>query len=137
LQRTPREKIMELSDQLASFEQSIERLQGLIGDVAESDLSLDGAPNMAEISQQSALLPAQFQAIIAALNDAQLSPAVERQMGTYQTEAHRRLRLLGIEAMRLRTARQPASIARGQQQMSAHVSQLRQFVQAMQAAASE
>lgn len=121
---------MELSDQLASFEKSIEAFQTAIGDPNTEDTPL----HTKQISQQATSLPAQFQKIIATLSTTQLHPTVEQQIGTYQTEAHRRLRLIGIEAMRLRTAKQPVSILRSRQQLCTHVTQLQQFVQAMHTA---
>lgn len=129
---------MELSEQLASFEKSIEAFQTAVGGPKTAQTSTaqtsDVPLNTKQISQQSTSLPTQFQKIIVALSETQLAPTVGQQMSTYQTEAHRRIRLIGIEAMRLRTAKQPASISRSQQQLNTHVTQLQQFVQAMQAA---
>ncbi len=60
-----------------------------------------------------------------------IAPAVAQRIQPYQTEAHRRLRLIVIESMRLRTARSPASIDRGCSQLLRHLNQLQQFTQAM------
>jgi len=131
---------MELRDQLASFKESVDELQAAVSDIETTSTGPTSVPaslDVEQISQLSKLLPTQFQEIIAGLSDGQLNPTVEQQISTYQTEAHRRLRLIGIEAMRLRTARQPANISRVCAQLSEHLTQLQQFVQAMQAAVSE
>jgi len=81
--------------------------------------------------RQSNQLQQQFQEILATIDNNDLEPAVEMQLRPLQTESHRRLRLLIIEAMRLRTAKQPATVEKTRSQLSAHVSQLLQFAQAM------
>lgn len=83
------------------------------------------------IWRQSTQLQQQFQEILATIDNNDLEPAVEMQLRPLQTESHRRLRLLSIEAMRLRTAKQPATVEKTRSQLSAHVSQLLQFAQAM------
>lgn len=89
------------------------------------------------VSQQVAELSAQFQKILSTIASTNLTPQTEQQIRPYQTEAHRRLRLLSIEAMRLRTAKQPQTIEKGRSQLSAHLTQIQQFVQAMIAALSD
>ncbi len=87
--------------------------------------------NASTIQQQQAQLQKQFQSILATIVNTDIPPLVERQLRPYQTEAHRRLRLLGIEAMRLRTAKQPATLERQRSQLQTHLSELQKFVQAM------
>ncbi|MGI8936553.1 MAG: heterocyst frequency control protein PatD [Phormidesmis sp.] len=83
------------------------------------------------IQQQQFQLQRQFQDILATVASADIDPAVEQQLRPHQTEAHRRLRLLGIEAMRLRTAKQPATLERQRSQLQTHLSELQKFVQAI------
>ena len=83
------------------------------------------------IQQQQLQLQGQFQKMLATVAIADIDPAVEQQLRPHQTEAHRRLRLLGIEAMRLRTAKQPATLERQRSQLQTHLSELQKFVLAM------
>ena len=83
------------------------------------------------IEQQSTQLQGQFQQILANLNSCDLPPTVEMRLRPLQTESHRRLRLLGIEAIRLRTAKQATTLAKVQSQLSGHLAQLIQFADAM------
>lgn len=85
----------------------------------------------AAVQQQVAQLQQRFQQILAALAEADLAPAVEQRLRPHQTEAHRRSRLLGIEAMRLQTAKQGATIERQRSQLADHTKALQEFVQAM------
>lgn len=143
---------MELGKQLSLFETTLTTLQSALSHSALSDVDIpepsqlsasqpvptpvppsDPSLTAEQIAQQATQLSAQFQKIMTALSDTQLNAKAEQQIGTYQTEAHRRLRLIGIEAMRLKTARQPTSISRGRSQLHTHLNQLQQFVQAMRA----
>lgn len=99
-----------------------------------SELSASLAADLLDtnaIQQQQLQLQGQFQTMLATVASADIDPAVERQLQPHQTEAHRRLRLLGIEAMRLRTAKQPATLERQRSQLQTHLSELQKFVQAM------
>ncbi len=138
---------MGLCEQLGQFENSIKTLQTAVEEIGTSDSSL----NATQIWQRSTQLSTQFQQMLEANSsetdsDRSNSPtaestvssaaelAIEREIQSYQTEAHRRLRLIGIEAMKLRTARQPITISRGRSQLISHLHQLSQFVQAMRVA---
>ena len=99
-----------------------------------SELSASLAADLLDanaIQQQQLQLQGQFQTMLATVAIADIDPAVERLLQPHQTEAHRRLRLLGIEAMRLRTAKQPATLERQRSQLQTHLSELQKFVQAM------
>ncbi|MBE9061675.1 heterocyst frequency control protein PatD [cf. Phormidesmis sp. LEGE 11477] len=111
-----------LGDQLAEWVRSLSQLQQLV---------LDEDENTAIILQQTAVMQPQFRAIIAAIEAAALSPAVEQSLRPYQTEAHRRLRLMSVEGMKLRTARSPETLAQVRSQLKAHLDQLQQFAIAM------
>ncbi|MEO1791811.1 MAG: hypothetical protein AAFR25_06270 [Cyanobacteria bacterium J06629_19] len=119
---------MGLVDQLERFEQSVRALQASVRQAST-----------AQILEQSTQLSADFQQIIETTNEEHLNPVAEnstaaQQIKTYQTEAHRRLRIIGIEAMKLKTARQPTTVERGRSQLASHLEQLGQFAQAMREA---
>ena len=112
----------DLGDQLDEWLQSLGRLQQLIA---------DEAGNATIISQQTDSMQSQFQAIIEAVEVADLSWSVEQKIRPYLTEAYRRLRLMKVEGMKLRAARAPATIAQVRAQLEAHLNQLQQFAIAM------
>ncbi|EDX83961.1 hypothetical protein S7335_1658 [Synechococcus sp. PCC 7335] len=112
----------DLGDQLDEWVQSVGQLQQLIANEAESATM---------ISQQTDLMQPQLQAIIKAVEVADLSSAVEKKLRTYLTEAYRRLRLMKVEGMKLRAARTPATITQIREQLKAHLNQLQQFAIAM------
>lgn len=88
-------------------------------------------PDKAAIQRQVTQLQQQFQQILVMIANADLDPAIEQRLRPHQTEAHRRSRLLGIEAMRLQAAKQTATIERQRSQVEAHANQLQKFVQAI------
>lgn len=110
--------MVNLGDQLNEWVRSLRQLQQLV---------VDDAENTTMILQQTDAMQPQFQAIIEAIEAADLSSAVEQTLRPYQTEAHRRLRLIKVEGMRLRTARAPETIAQVRSQLRAHIEQLQQF----------
>ncbi|MGB3292068.1 MAG: hypothetical protein WBB01_03630 [Phormidesmis sp.] len=83
------------------------------------------------VEQQVAQLQQRFQQILATVAQVDLAPAVEQRLRPHQTEAHRRSRLLGIETMRLKTAKQAVTLERQRSQLKTHTSALQQFAQAM------
>lgn len=106
------------------------QLQTLLQMLAELSVTLLTDPLEAgTVQQQIAQLQNQFQSILTA-TAADAGPSAKH-LRPYQTEAHRRLRLLGIEAMRLRTARQPATLERQRSQLQTHLTELQKFAQAM------
>lgn len=107
----------------------------------ESTLSIPellAAEASAEVAQAKRSLPPeiaqiqrQFQEILAVIAAIDLPPAVEQRLRPLQTEAHRRLRLLGIESMRLKTAKQQMTLDKVRSQLQAHIEQLQGFAQAI------
>ena len=83
--------------------------------------------------QRITQLQLEFQTIIASLNQISLNPEVEQRLRPCQTEGHRRLQLLGVGAMRLRTAKKPETIVSVRSQIEDHLTQLQKFVDAMAA----
>lgn len=81
--------------------------------------------------QQSTDLLPHFLEILEKLESADIAPQTEQQIRPYQTEAHRRLRLIKVEAMRLRTARQPMTVRKSYEQLTNHVAALQQFAEAI------
>lgn len=133
---------MSLYDQLASFEQLLIQLQGQLQTPVQEQRSQTASPpdmnvNAKAVSQSLSQLQNQFQAIISAVDSSDIDPKAEQSLMSYQTEAHRRLRLMTVEAMRLRTARQPQTVERVRSQLKDHLSQVQQFVQAMRREVSE
>lgn len=121
-----------LCDQVRSLSTQLEQLQSLLPVLPDQvDASTSEAANPSDIQQRIIRVQAQLQKIVATLAAVDIPPAVEQRLRSYQTEAHRRSRLLGIEAMRLKTAKQPNTIERVRSQIKAHLSQLQQFVQAI------
>lgn len=136
---------IDLCHQFNTFNQSLSALQQAIEPITKpadkpATTHLD-AIAASEICEQVNNLQQQFQSILVALSSAvsesAIAPAVAQRIGPYQTEAHRRVRLISIESMRLKTARQPALIDRVRSQLLRHLSQLQQFMQAMTAEVCE
>lgn len=118
-----------LCEQLQSLLCRLNELYTLLGSAFRESTPL--SPSAVTFQRQVTQLQQQFQQILAIIASLDLDPAVEQRLRPHQTEAHRRSRLLGIEAMRLQTAKQPATINRQRSQVEDHVKQLQKFVQAM------
>ena len=119
-----------LDDQLKEWIESLRSLQQLVEERAAGEMEGE-ADNSALILQKTNLMQPQFQRIIAAIEAADLSGAAEQKIGSYQTEAHRRLRLLSVEGMKLKTARQPKTVAQVRSRLKDHLDQLQQFMTAI------
>ncbi|MEO1636818.1 MAG: hypothetical protein AAFS04_17250 [Cyanobacteria bacterium J06631_9] len=137
-----------LHERITAFEQSLKSLEKAVleqSKLAESPkggkLSSDGTTaqthalqggfQAGSISQQANQLQAQFQEMLTAATNADMPPQIEQRIRPFKTEAHRRLRLLGVEAIRFQAAKQPANIEKCREQMQAHLLQVRQFIQAI------
>ena len=94
------------------------------------------------VQQRTAELQQMFPKLLQLLNEAtnlegtilettNLEPIAHQRLRTYQTEAHRRVRLLSIEAMKLRTAKQPETLEKVRSQLQEHLDQLTKFIQAI------
>jgi len=100
-------------------------------DVASSSAA-ESEGNVAEtVSQRIARLQLEFQEIITSLNQVNLAPEIEQRLRPCQTEGHRRLQLLGVGAMRLRTAKQAETVEKVRSQIEGNLTQLQKFVEAM------
>ena len=111
-----------------------EEVRSLLNDVQtiQSDLESDRIKEDAKtLSNKIIQLQQKFQEIVASLSQTNLPPAVERQLRPCQTEGHRRLKLAGIAAMRLKTAKQDKTILNMRSQITEHLAQLQLFVEAM------
>ena len=121
----------QLHDHLASFEQLLIQLQGQLQNPVQEQRSQTASPpsmnvNAKAVSQSLRQLQNQFQAIISAVNSGDIESKAEQSLMSYQTEAHRRLRLMSVAAMRLQTARQPQTVERVRSQLKEHLKQLRE-----------
>lgn len=87
--------------------------------------SLDVHSTQTEIAQLQPL----FQALLQAIEQAELASADRQRIRPFQTEGHRRLRLLGVAAMQLRSAKRPETLVRVRSQLQAHLTQLHSFIQ--------
>lgn len=83
------------------------------------------------VQKQAIQLQQHFQTIVAAIAITPLDLHKEQRLRPYQTEAHRLLRLMGVEAMRLKTAKQPETLAKGRSQLTTQLTQLQSFAQAI------
>ncbi len=72
-------------------------------------------------------LQQQFQEIIAAAEAVRIDPQMAQRIRPCLTEGHRRLRLAGIEAMRLQAAKQPVTVEKQRSLIQAHLDQLQKF----------
>ena len=126
-----------LHEQISAFMRSLSHLKRQLQDSSQIGTSRTSPQAQhqpkADISLSQALLALQnqFQAIVSSASQADIDPKAEQSLMSYQTEAHRRLRLLQVEAMRLQTARQPETIERVRSQIGEHLNQVQQFAQAM------
>lgn len=116
---------------LSSPEALAEAVRSLLKDIQQ--LQTDIQNDSATVPPRVMKLQAEFQQIVASLSQANLTPEVEQRLRPCQTEGHRRLRLLGIAAMRLRTAKQVKTIEQVRSQIEDHLIQLEKFVRAMAA----
>ena len=94
-----------------------EEVRSLLNDVKNIQSDLDLSQKTSQVadgdktlSNKIVQLQLKFQKVLVSLSEANLSPEVERQIRPCQTEGHRRLKLAGIAAMRLKTARQAETI---------------------------
>lgn len=101
-------------------------------DHSEADVwnSLD-IQKISALQPQVAQLQSRFQDILTAIAEADIELAVEQRLRPFQTEAHRRLRLLSLELMKLPMAKQPETLARSQAHIQDHLNQLQHFLQAI------
>lgn len=98
----------------------------------QRDLTAEGENSAAKTApQRIAQLQSDFQGIVTRLNQVSLTPEIEQRLRPCQTEGHRRLQLLGVGAMRLRTARQAETVLNVRSQLEEHLVQLQKFVEAM------
>lgn len=141
-----------LHEQIVAFKQSLESLEKAVSEQSKQEESpkaeeASSNANTAQthalqtgfqtefqagsISQQANQLQAQFQGMVTAATPADMPPQIEQRIRPFKIEAHRRLRLLGVEAMRFQAAKQPANIEKCRKQMQAHLLEVRQFIQAI------
>lgn len=81
------------------------------------------------IQSEIAQLQPLFQSMLQDLDRADLAPVARQRIRPFQTEAHRRSRLLGVAAMQLRSAKQPETLVRVRSQLQEHLTQLQSFIQ--------
>lgn len=83
------------------------------------------------VFQSVSRLQQQYQEIIATFESIRIDPQVEQRIRPFLTEGHRRLRLAGVEAMRLQAAKQTATVEKQRSLITAHLDQLQKFAQAI------
>ncbi|MEL6814510.1 MAG: hypothetical protein AAFP03_06825 [Cyanobacteria bacterium J06598_3] len=104
-------------------------LESLTLAVSQGAESLDVQCIQAEIAR----LQPSFQSLLQAVEQAELADADRQQIRPLQTEAHRRLRLLGVAAMQLRSAKRSERLAKVRSQLQDHLTQLQAFIQGIAA----
>lgn len=112
----------------------LEGLSGLQKEVvssAEAGSSFNAGFNAGAVQTQMIQLQQHFQKIIAAIAITPIDSEREQRLRPYQTEAHRLLRLVSLEAMKLKTAKRPETIAKGRSQLITQLNQLQPFAQAI------
>lgn len=115
-----------------TFAKAIDDLQAAIRSDSRLEQSATGHDHAPQsVSQSVAHLHQQFQAIIAAFEAAHINPQTEQQIRPFLTESHRQLRLAGIEAMRLQTAKQAATVEKQRSLIQSHLAQLQKFASAI------
>lgn len=107
------------------FLEGLSELQKEMVSLAEAESS----SNASAVQTQMIQLQQHFQEIIAAIAITPIDPEREQRLRPCQTEAHRLLRLMGIEAMKLKTAKQPETIAKGRSHITTQLNQLQPFAQ--------
>ena len=114
-----------LCDRVQSLLEGLKELHILL----EADTVAPRPPDAVAVQRQVVQLQQRLRQILAMIAETDLTPAIEQRLRPHQTEAHRRSRLLGIEAMRLQAAKQTATIERQRSQLQAHTQALQQFIQ--------
>jgi hypothetical protein len=101
-------------------------------DFASYKATAETASTPSSFSEGVTQLQRQFQGLIAMLSDDNgLTVQVEQRIRPYQTEAHRLLRLLGVDSLRWQAAKQPATVESLRSRLAQQLSQLQAFVQAI------
>ncbi len=117
----------ELQRLTRSLLSDLHRLQKMVQPITIDSTCADAG----EVYSQMVQLQQHFQAILAKLAATSLTPEVEQRLRPYQTEAHRLFRLLGVEAMKLRAAKQSATLVKGRAHITTQLSKLQPFIQAI------
>lgn len=130
---------MSLCQLAQEFVRSLEQLQQITDAPATTSTKKETVEQSqsTDILQRSLQLQTQFQEILAIVATDGINPQTEARLRPLQTEAHRRLRLLSMEATKLKTAKQPATIEKTRSQLTQHLTSLMQFAQAIQSEACE
>lgn len=128
---------MSLCQLAEEFVRSLEQLQQIADRPATTSTNKENVEQAqsTDILQRSLQLQTQFQEILAIVTTDDINPQTEARLRPLQTEAHRRLRLLSMEATKLKTAKQPATIEKTRSQLTRHLASLMQFAQAIQSEA--
>ncbi|MBW4472025.1 MAG: heterocyst frequency control protein PatD [Stenomitos rutilans HA7619-LM2] len=115
-------------------QQRYEAFQQLLGQVAQTIAQGDSAllyePSTV-VQAKVADLQQFFRQQILCLPLDILVPSMQHWMQSYQVECDKQLRLLGLDVMSLRAARQPTTIAQRQQQVSDRLSTLQRYCAAV------
>ena len=131
------ESAKQLNAQITVF---LQQLQSLIADfqpqATENSSKSKALESVASTSTANApvqvmQLQQQFLQVIEAIAATSLSESQSVQLRPCQTEAHRRLRLLGVDVMKLKTAKQAETRAAAHRQIVAHLEEIRAFAQKM------
>ena len=116
--------IVDFQSQAAENASKLESGTNSVDKTASTDSKMDRTATVVQLQQQ-------FSQVIAAIAATSLSEAQNAQLRPCQTEAHRRLRLLGVEVMKIRTAKQPETLAATRSQVIGHLEEIQAFVQKM------
>jgi len=116
-----------LDRQLSEF---LDALEGLRHQLYPEEGAVVSTSAVSTLSQQQTCQRL-FQEIVTHLADADLTPTADACIRPAQTEAHRLLRLMGVDVMRLKAAKRPEVAKKLRSQLLNQTERLQGFGQAM------
>lgn len=115
-------------------QQRYETFQQLLGQVAQLITQCDGDryhEHLVVLQANVTDLQQFFRQQILSLPFDELAPSMQHWMQSYQVECDKQLRLLGLDTMSLRAARQPTTITQRQQQVRDRLGTLQRYCTAL------
>lgn len=121
-----------LVQRLVSFDALLEGIRSQLSQPVLSEQAQsqpDTTATFLGVRQQLLQCQPLFQEIVAQLANADLTSVVEQRIRPAQTEAHRLLRLMGVDAMRLAAAKKPETKDKLRSQLLTQTERLQGFLQ--------
>lgn len=111
------------------YQQQYETFQQRLAEMSQTIALFD--QNAPTLQSETTNLQNFFREHILSLPMAELTPSLQHWVQSYQVECDKQLRLLGVEAMRLRAARQSATIEQRLQQVRDRLDTLQRYCTAV------